>query len=104
MFVCEKFVVDVLKGINFVENVVDGIWCEEDKNLDKIEKEEEVKVEYESKNVLIVNNDVVNELVISNDGNEIWEKILYEDVEFGKGDISESFEKKIDKNEYIIFM
>lgn len=76
MFVCEKFVVDVLKGINFVENVVDGIWCEEDKNLDKIEKEEEVKVEYESKNVLIVNNDVVNELVISNDGNEIWEKIL----------------------------
>lgn len=76
MFVCEKFVVDVLKGINFVENVVDDIWCEEDKNLDKIEKEEEVKVEYESKNVLIVNNDVVNELVISNDGNEIWEKIL----------------------------
>lgn len=59
-----------------MENVVDGIWCEEDKNLDKIEKEEEVKVEYESKNVLIVNNDVVNELVISNDGNEIWEKIL----------------------------
>lgn len=76
MFVCEKFVVDVLKGINFVENVVDDVWCEEDKNLDKIEKEEEVKVEYESKNVLIVNNDVVNELVISNDGNEIWEKIL----------------------------
>lgn len=76
MFVCEKVVVDVLKGINFVENVVDDIWCEEDKNLDKIEKEEEVKVEYESKNVLIVNNDVVNELVISNDGNEIWEKIL----------------------------
>lgn len=76
MFVCEKFVVDVLKGINFVENVVDDIWCEEDENLDKIEKEEEVKVEYESKNVLIVNNDVVNELVISNDGNEIWEKIL----------------------------
>lgn len=76
MFVCEKFVVDVLKGINFVENVVDDIWCEEDKILDKIEKEEEVKVEYESKNVLIVNNDVVNELEISNDGNEIWEKIL----------------------------
>lgn len=75
MFVCEKFVVDVLKGINFVENVVDGIWCEEDKILDKIEKEEEVKVEYESKNVLIVNNDVVL-VVISNDGNEIWEKIL----------------------------
>lgn len=44
--------------------------------MDKIEKEEEVKVEYESKNVLIVNNDVVNELVISNDGNEILEKIL----------------------------
>lgn len=59
-----------------MENVVDDIWCEEDKILDKIEKEEEVKVENESKNVLIVNNDVVNELVISNDGNEIWEKIL----------------------------
>lgn len=76
MFVCEKFVVDVLKGINFVENVVDGIWCEEDKILDKIEKEEEVKVENESKNVFIVNNDVVNELGISNDGNEIKKKIL----------------------------
>lgn len=59
-----------------MENVVDGIWCEEDKILDKIEKEEEVKVENESKNVFIVNNVVVNELVISNDGNEIWEKIL----------------------------
>lgn len=53
---------------------------------------------------MIVNNDVVNELVISNDGNEIWEKILQEDVDFGKGDISESFEKKIDKNEFIVFM
>lgn len=59
-----------------MENEVDGIWCEEDKILDKIEKEEEVKVENESKNVFIVNNDVVNELGISNDGNEIWEKIL----------------------------
>lgn len=76
MFVYEKFLVDVLKGISFVENVVDGIWCEEDKILDKIEKKEELKVENESKNVMIVNNDVVNELVISNDGNEIWEKIL----------------------------
>lgn len=59
-----------------MENVVDDIWCEEDKNLDKLEKEEEVKVENESKNVFIVNNDVVNELGISNDGNEIKKKIL----------------------------
>lgn len=59
-----------------MENVVDGIWCEEDKILDKIEKEEEVKVENESKNVFIVNNVVVNELGISNDGNEIKKKIL----------------------------
>lgn len=63
-----------------------------------------MKVENEIKNVLIVNNDVVNELEISNDGNEIWEKILQEDVDFGKGEISEIFEKKIDENEYIIFM
>lgn len=99
---CEKSGADVLKGTNSVENAVDGIRCEEDKNLDKTEKEEEVKVEYESKNVLTANNDAANESVTSNDGNETREKISQEDVESGKGDISESSEKKTDKNEHII--
>ncbi|XP_052709687.1 uncharacterized protein LOC128184291 isoform X2 [Crassostrea angulata] len=99
---CEKFVADVLKGTNSVENAVDDIRCEEDKILDKTEKKEELKVENESKNVLTVNNDAANESVSSNDGNETREKISQEDVDSGKGDISESSEKKTDKNEHIV--
>lgn len=99
---CEKSAADVLKGTNSVENAVDGIRCEEDKILDKTEKKEELKVENESKNVLTVNNDAANESVTSNDGNETREKISQEDVDSGKGEISEISEKKTDKNEHII--
>lgn len=99
---CGKSTADIPNGTNSVENAVDGIQCEEDKILDKTEKEEEVKVEKESKIVLTVNNDAAHESETSNDGNETHEKILQEDVDSGKGDISESSEKKTDKNEHII--
>lgn len=98
----EKSTADELKGTNSVENAVDGIRCEEDKILDKTEKEEEVKVENESKNVFTVNNDAANESGTSNDGNETKKKISQEDVESGKGEISEISEKKTDENEHIV--
>lgn len=94
----EKSTADELK----VENAVNGIRCEEDKILDKTEKEEEVKVENESKNVFTVNNDAANESGTSNDGNETKKKISQEDVESGKGEISEISEKKTDENEHTV--
>lgn len=98
----EKSTADELKGTNSVENAVDGIRCEEDKILDKTEKEEEVKVENESKNVFTVNNDAANESGTSNDGNETKKKISQELVESGKGEISEISEKKTDENEHTV--
>lgn len=98
---CEKSAADVLNGTNSAENAVDGIQCEEDKILDKTEKEEEVKVENESKNVLTANNDA-HESETSNDGNETRENISQEDVDSGKGDVDDSSEKKTDKNEHVI--
>lgn len=98
---CEKSAADVLNGTNSAENAVDGIQCEEDKILDKTEKEEEVKVENESKNVLTSNSDA-HESDTSNDGNETRENISQEDVDSGKGDVDDSSEKKTDKNEHRI--
>lgn len=98
----EKSTADELKGTNSVENAVDDIRCEEDKILDKTEKEEEVKVENESKNVFTVNNDAANESGTSNDGNETKKKISQELVESGKGEISEISEKKTDENEHTV--